>query len=289
MTSSTVPTAPAPPRRGAERRGAGALTAAALLHAAALAVLYAVCVRTARGQAAEDAVHEAALRSADAGLPAPGERLLHLAGHLEPVHLLAGAGLVVLAGLARRSPARAGLGLAVAAATLGATELLKLVVLQRPDLVEAASTHNSLPSGHTAGVLGVCLGLLAAAPPCWRWVLAPAGALASGAMAAMVVAEGWHRVSDPLASALVGSAAFALAQALAPERPRRGRAPAVPRRGRVAALAAGVPAACAAALVAAYAVPGAGLGTAVAAPGLAVAATVLLAAGALPRRARARA
>ncbi|NAZ88771.1 phosphatase PAP2 family protein, partial [Kineococcus indalonis] len=213
--------APAPPRRGTGRRGTGALAAAALLHAAALAVLYAVCVRTARGQAAEDAVHEAALRSTDAGLPAAGERLLQLAGHLEPVHLLAGAGLVALAGLASRSPARAGLGLGVAAATLGATEVLKLVLLQRPDLLGAASSGNSLPSGHTAGVLGVCLGLLVAAPRSWRWVLAPAGALASGAMGAMVVAEGWHRVSDPLASALVGSAAFALARALAPALERR--------------------------------------------------------------------
>ncbi len=286
VTSSTAPTAPAPTLRSPGRRGLGRYAATAALHTAALAVLYVVCVRTARGQAAEDAVHRLALRSPDAGLPAPAERLLDLAGHLEPHHLLAGAAAVALAGLARRAPGRAALGLGVAAGTLGLTELLKLVLLDRPNLLEAyANGGNSLPSGHTAGVLGVCLGLLVAAPPRWRVLLAPLGALASGAMGAMVVADGWHRVSDPLASALVGTAVLALALAL--PWGRRGRW-VRGRPGAVAALAAGVPAACALALVAAYAWPGAGLGAAVAAPGLAVAATVLLAAAALPREVRAR-
>ncbi|WP_432496278.1 phosphatase PAP2 family protein [Kineococcus auxinigenes] len=288
MTSSTAPTAPAPTLRGPGRRGLGRYAATAALHTAALAVLYVVCVRTARGQAAEDAVHRLALDSPDAGLPAPAERLLDLAGRLEPHHLLAGAALVALAGLARRAPGRAALGLGVAAGTLGLTELLKLVLLERPNLLEAyAGGGNSLPSGHTAGVLGVCLGLLVAAPPRWRVLLAPLGALASGAMGAMVVADGWHRVSDPLASALVGTAVLALAHAL--PWGRRGRwLRGRPAPGTLAALAAGVPAACALALVAAYAWPGAGLGVAVAAPGLAVAATVLLAATALPREVRAR-
>ncbi|WP_337062773.1 phosphatase PAP2 family protein [Kineococcus sp. G2] len=286
MTSSTAPTAPAPTLRGPDRRGLGRYAATALVHAAALAVLYVVSVRTVRGQVAEDAVHRLALRSADAGLPAPAERLLDLAGLLEPLHLLAGAALVALAGLLRRAPGRAALGLGVAAGTLALTELLKLVLLDRPNLISAyANGGNSLPSGHTAGVLGVCLGLLVASPPRWRVLLAPLGALASGTMAAMVVADGWHRVSDPLASALVGTAVLALALAL--PWGRRGRW-VRGRPGAVTALATGVPAACALALAAAYAWPGAGLGTAVAAPGLAVAATVLLAAAALPREVRAR-
>ncbi len=288
VSSSTASTARAPRLRDAGSRGLGGYAATALLHTAALAVLYVVCVRTARGQAAEDAVHRLALASPDAGLPAAGERLLDLAGRLEPHHLLVGAGAVALAGLLRRAPGRAALGLAVATLTLGLTELLKLVLLDRPDLVSAYSGGgNSLPSGHTAGVLGVCLGLLVAAPPRWRWVLAPLGALASGAMGAMVVADGWHRVSDPLASALVGAAVVAGAHAL--PWGRRGRwVRGRPSPGRVALLAAGAPVACALALVAAYAAPGAGLATAVAAPGLAVAATVLLVALALPREVRAQ-
>ncbi|WP_432494920.1 phosphatase PAP2 family protein [Kineococcus gypseus] len=286
MTSSTAPAA-APPRRAAGRRGLGRYAAVAAAHAGALAVLYALTVLTARGQAAEDAVHRLALSSPDAGLPAPAEQLLALAGHLRPVHLLAGAAAVGAVGLLRGAPGRAALGLAVATGTLALTELLKLALLPRPDLLGAGGA-NSLPSGHTAGVVGVCLGLLVAAPPRWRWVLAPLGALASGAMGAMVVADGWHRVGDPLASALVGTAVLAGAHAL--PWGRRGRwVRGAPARGALAALALGVPAAGALALLAAHAWPGADLGTAVAAPGAAVALSVLLAAAALPREVRARA
>ncbi len=61
-------------------------------------------------------------------------------------------------------------------------------------------------------MLGLALGLLVAGP---RWLRAPlalAGAAAAGAMGAFVIADGWHRVSDVLASALVGSIVLCLVQ-----------------------------------------------------------------------------
>nr|WP_240895443.1 phosphatase PAP2 family protein [Kineococcus siccus] len=171
------------------------------------------------------------------------------------------------------------LGVGVALGTLGVTEVLKLVVLQRPDLsAEYGTIANSLPSGHTAGVLGLALGFLLVAPRWLRGVLTVGGAAAAGAMGAFVVDHGWHRVSDVLASALVGSIVLCLALAL----PTRQR----PRLGRLAALAVGVPVLSLAALVVTYVLPTGGLTAGTFAAGAVVAGTVLLAARVLPREVR---
>ena len=287
VATPTPTTANRTPRRtppGARRVSPLALAAAGA-QALALAVLYWACVRTVSGQRQEDALHAQALATSDAGGTRWLARVFELTAQLEPRHLVIGFVVVGALGLLRGRPGRALLAMGVAALTLGVTEVLKLVVLTRPELAEQyGATANSLPSGHTSGVLGLALGALVAAPRRLRAPLALLGAGAAGAMGAYVVDAGWHRVSDVLASALVGSTCLCLALALSPQDRHR--------RSRVAALALGVPAACAAALVLVYAWPGspepAGHTLAVLAPGAVVALTVLLAARALPREVRER-
>ncbi len=270
-----TPTHPGPPRR----TWSPVALAGAWVQLLALGVVYWVCVRTATGQRHEDRLHEAAL-AAKGTQSGWLRRTFDLADRLEPHHLVLGVAAVGVVGLLRGRPGRAVQGIVVAGGTLALTELLKLVLLERPDLLDHASGSNSLPSGHTAAVLGVALGVLVAGPRWLRLPLALAGAAASGVMGAFVVAEGWHRVSDVLASALVGSLVLCCVQAL-PSRDRRPRGPLV----RLALL---VPAACAAALVVVYAA-GAALTTSYVVAGAVVAATVLLAARALPREVRGRA
>nr|WP_276612356.1 phosphatase PAP2 family protein [Kineococcus vitellinus] len=161
---------------------------------------------------------------------------------------------------------------------MGLTEVLKLWLLQRPDLSERyGEMANSLPSGHTSAVLGLALGACVAAPRLLRAPLALVGAAAATTIGAFVVTEGWHRVSDVLASALVGSIVLCCALAL----PTRGAR----RRGAVAALALLVPAACAAVLAVVYLLGTSTLAAALAA-GAVVGLTVLLGARAVPREVR---
>lgn len=256
------------------RRVSGAALASAGWLAVALTVLYVVCVRTVTGQVHENALHLRTLATAAGGGIDWLTRVFEVTGRLQPQHLVIGFVIVGVLGVLRGRPSKALLGMAVAGATLDSTELLKLVVLSRPHLVSAA-TSNSLPSGHTAAVLGLTLGALVAAPHRLRAPLAVVGAVAAGSMGAYVIDVGWHRVSDVLASALVGSACLALALAL-PSRARR-------RSGRIIGLGLVVPVLCAITLAAVYAGPAPSYAVVVLVPGAVVALTVLLAAWTLPQ------
>ncbi|ABS01750.1 phosphoesterase PA-phosphatase related [Kineococcus radiotolerans SRS30216 = ATCC BAA-149] len=278
-SGGVVTSAPSQQHRPSRTRGARRTWSPAALGSAwgltlALAVLYCVCVRTATGQRHENRLHAEALE-ARGTLTGWAARAFGLVERLEPQHLLLGALAVAVLGLLRGRPGKAAQGLVVAAGTLGLTEVLKLVLLERPELAQTyGATANSLPSGHTSAVLGLALGVLVAAPRWLRPPLALAGAVAAGAMGAFVVADGWHRVSDVLASALVGALVLCLVQVL-PGRDER-------RRGRLLALALVVPAASAVALVVVYA-GGAPLPVSYLAAGAVVALTVLAGARALPR------
>ena len=97
------------------------------------------------------------------------------------------------------------------------TELLKLVILERPDLIETTLNDgiNSYPSGHTTVGMSVCFAAMLVVPS----DCASGTALASGAIGAAfgvaVVAAGWHRPSDAIGSYLVCLSAAAAAAAIA--------------------------------------------------------------------------
>jgi membrane-associated phospholipid phosphatase len=267
--------------RSARARVSAASLGGALVQAAALAGVYLACVRTQRGQLRENALHETAIATPDAAGIGWLREVFRVVERFEPQHLLVALAAMLVLGLlsGRGRVRRTVLGVGVAAVTLGVTEVLKLELLSRPTLSGLYGTiPNSLPSGHTSGVLGLALGFLLVAPRRLRPVLALAGAAAAGAMGAFVVDHGWHRVSDVLASALVGSVVLCLALAW-PSRQR-------PRAARLAALAAGVPLLSVAALLVTYVLPTAGLTAGTLSSGAVVAGTVLLAARALPREVR---
>ncbi|WP_114907048.1 phosphatase PAP2 family protein [Ornithinimicrobium murale] len=84
------------------------------------------------------------------------------------------------------------------------TQLLKKVVLDRPDLVESISLRaNSLPSGHTTVAASVAVALLLVVPRRAR----PVAAVLGGAYAALTgvstMIGGWHRPSDVIAACTV--------------------------------------------------------------------------------------
>ena len=96
------------------------------------------------------------------------------------------------------------------------TQLLKRVVLDRPDLIGTGDL-NSLPSGHATVAATVAVGVVAVSAPRWRSVVALVAWLFPVAVGVAVVIAGWHRPSDSIAAfcVVLGVAAAALAGVVA--------------------------------------------------------------------------
>jgi len=196
--------------------------------AALLGVLAAVCcafatyavhrvfVGTALGQVVDQATLEAAT-----GLPHSVRSGAHALLSAFTVPVVVTACLVPpLLGLVRRSPWHAfGAAVAVVGANV-TTQLLKVYVFERPDLLSLGAP-NSLPSGHTTVVASVALGLAIVAPPALRLVTAVAGLTASLVVGTATIVAGWHRLSDVVAALLVAAAWTAIVLPLVVLRPRQ--------------------------------------------------------------------
>ena len=108
----------------------------------------------------------------------------------------------------------------IAAASIGvavlSTELLKLVVLERPPFVVSTISggDNSYPSGHTTIGMSVCIAALLVVPPRLRIGTALAAGAIGAAFGIAVVAAGWHRPSDAIGAYLVCLAVGAAAAIL---------------------------------------------------------------------------
>lgn len=107
-----------------------------------------------------------------------------------------------------------------ALATIGvanvATQLLKRVILERPDLIGAGAI-NSLPSGHATVATTVAVGLVMVTAPRWRSIVALVSVGFPIAVAVAVVTASWHRPSDSIAAfcVVLGVAAASLAVVVA--------------------------------------------------------------------------
>ncbi|MEV0647684.1 phosphatase PAP2 family protein [Phytomonospora sp. NPDC050363] len=195
-----------------------ALALGALLCASAAVMTYVVAVQTYTGQALENQ----GLNITTETVPHPSAlALLGLVGS-PPLIIGALAAILLIGVLTRdhtggRRRVRYGVaGTAVAALSIATTELLKQT-LPRPDLDVYGSgspLHNSFPSGHTTVAASVAFGLILAAPPFWRGILAAPALLAIGLVAASTIVTGWHRVSDTVGATLIAATYLLLAATL---------------------------------------------------------------------------
>ncbi|WP_033294616.1 phosphatase PAP2 family protein [Amycolatopsis jejuensis] len=218
------------------------LIAAAGGFTVAFAVAYLLFVRTAGGQLAENGV----VRTAQTLRGATVEWAEPLTG-LDLVAVLGGAGVViVLLAVVRRRFALGVTALVLFLLPLAAAQLLKIYLLDRPDIGSAGGgpSHNSFPSGHVTAATAVLLALAVVLPARFRtWVLA-VGAPGVAWVAAATVALSWHRLSDTVGgSLLVAAVVCAGAAVVSARRPDGGRIPpvatAVALFGPVAVVAAG--------------------------------------------------
>lgn len=184
--------------------------ARALAFAAGALVLgvssYVIGVRSALGQQAEASVLGQAEFTTNP--PAP----LNLVSITSVALAIAILGLLALAvhGLRR--------ALVVAlstAAAIGASQLLKLQFLDRPELFEL-DAPNTFPSGHMTVFAALAAAAIYAVPSSWRSIVGLLGALLLGVVAWQLIAYGWHRPSDVLGALALTVLMFAVATLVSP-------------------------------------------------------------------------
>jgi membrane-associated phospholipid phosphatase len=188
------------------------LAALALTCALGLVVAYVVFVRTHAGQRIDEAALSGRLASLHARSAASQLLTTISVGSL----VLA---LVALVGqaLLRRRVALAVVAVAVVLGAVATTEVLKHLVLVRPELVSSPLDRNSFPSGHTTTAFAVGIAAALAAPARWRRAVAAGALLYGTAIGVATIAAGWHRPSDVAGALLVvtgWAAAVVLAVAL---------------------------------------------------------------------------
>lgn len=183
------------------RPNSPALALLAVAAAAGVALVYVLWVRTRTGQRLD----QAALNGrgiSHAARDAAG----HLLSTISDGSLA--VAVCVLAALAFVRHRRT-LALVAAISVLGAvvtTEVLKLVVLQRPALIPSARDfQNTYPSGHTTVAYAVGIAATLVAPPRARRAIAVLAFLYGTAIGLSTVVLAWHRPSDVVGGLLVAT------------------------------------------------------------------------------------
>lgn len=172
--------------------------------AAVAALLYVAAVQTPLGQALDDLVLW--------GRPPADAEAVELAWRaLATLNLavaaVATAGLAGIALVVGRPVLAAGVIVVVAGANL-TTQLLKEVVLERPNLVgsDAYAYGNSFPSGHVTLAASLALAALLVAPRRLRSLVALGGAAYVSVVGMSTLTAGWHRLADAMGAILVALA-----------------------------------------------------------------------------------
>lgn len=96
-------------------------------------------------------------------------------------------------------------GLGAAALANIVTQVVKNLLLERPDLGVEGYALNSLPSGHTTLAASSALVVFLVSSPRMRPMVGTAGALFTTAVGVSTLANQWHRPSDVVASLLLVS------------------------------------------------------------------------------------
>lgn len=185
----------------APRRALWPWYGALLLLAAAFWACYSFFVNTKLGQW----IDEAALRGGEAFLAADKTRgpALAFLDHMPAASALLAAGFILFALVRRHDVVRPIVAGALLLGAAGSTQLLKHVVLERPDLNISEASMNSFPSGHTTFAAAAMATIFIVTPVAHRPLLALLGWGYAAVAGASTLVLGWHRPSDVIAAYLV--------------------------------------------------------------------------------------
>jgi membrane-associated phospholipid phosphatase len=183
----------------AEQRRPGALAMAglAVLFAAGFVATYWLFVRTAVGQRLDNA----ALVGKSV---VPEEFVAGAWSILDTISVASLAVAAVAVGAAALVRRRPWLAAGAAVVILGSnltTQVLKRVVLTRPELVDGgAKAYNSLPSGHATVAMSVVAAVVLVVPYRRRALAGGVAVAYATAVGVATVTAGWHRPSDAIAA-----------------------------------------------------------------------------------------
>ncbi len=183
------------------RRRARRMVLLAVVSAVLLAIVYLVAVHTEWGQRIDDAALDG--RTTRVAVQNATSRLLDT---ISIASLALGSAAIVVIALMRRRPH---LALAAGVIIVGSnvtTQLLKKVVLDRPNYGLREDSHemsNWFPSGHSTVAMALAVALVLVVSENTRPWAALGGLLYATAVGAGTVTAGWHRPSDVIGSYLV--------------------------------------------------------------------------------------
>ena len=162
-----------------------------------LIAVYVLAVRTTTGQAVENAALNGAEQVGERAFLAASTALSTITySSLALATVLVGA-----VGLMRRQVHLAVAAMAVILGSQAATQILKYVVLQRPELLATNEyLENTLPSGHTTAAMSVLFATLIVMPYRFRGVAMFAALTWAVSIGAYTIIARWHRLSDVLAA-----------------------------------------------------------------------------------------
>lgn len=184
--------------RGAARNPSLFL-AGSLVCAVALGWTYWAFVRTSTGQFAD----ESAWREAGFAAPDTPEPFIQFLDQLPVISVIIAAAVILFVTLRRRRWTAAAIALSTIAGANLTTQVLKNLVLDRPDRGVPTLDFNSLPSGHTTLAASAAAAIFLVVTPRWRPLAAAAGGTYSVVAGAATFFNLWHRPADVVAAFLV--------------------------------------------------------------------------------------
>ena len=199
---------------------AAMLIVLAALFGAALVFVYALFVHTEIGQRVDNA--------ALVGRSAVPEGLIEdawtLLDTISILSLVAASILVGVIGIIRRRPMLAAAAGVVLLGSNVTTQVLKRVILTRPELLDdGVKAYNTLPSGHSTVALSVVAALVLVTSRHRRSMVALVGTGYAALVGMSTMVAGWHRPSDAVTAWLVVGMWTSLAAAVLAMRRDAGR------------------------------------------------------------------
>jgi membrane-associated phospholipid phosphatase len=182
----------------------------ALVSLIAFWAVYIVFVHTFHGQRVDDealAGRAIAERGSDAAA--------QLLNTISVGSLVLAVALLIAQGVLRNRSDLAAVAAAVIGCSVASAELLKHVILTRPDLAAGPLPAASYPSGHTAVAFSVGVAATLCVPVQWRRRTALLAVAYASAIGIATVAAGWHRPSDAAGALLLVTAFAAVIAAIA--------------------------------------------------------------------------
>lgn len=172
---------------------------AALAAVALFVLLYLFFVRTRDGQLVDQLAYD----GADFGWRSVTPFTRRVLDSLPAVSGVVGVLLTMTIALVRRNWLTLLVAIGAAGAATATTQILKYVVLGRPDLGVEGFAENSFPSGHTTVAAASALAVFLVSSPRTRPAVAGWGAAFTVVAGVSTLANQWHRPSDVIAALLV--------------------------------------------------------------------------------------